>query len=187
MAIKSKIATFYYQVYSPTLKVPVYLPTLQEHEAIHKIEDLVENEGWKEHSLCIGTFFKRDTIHRNFKLGRTYNKITTVLSPTQKRKMRKLRRKLFRDEKNHTQDQIDFLVNFIIGYKSFEIKGEGFEGEFQKTLTFLRKKGYPEATINRMVGKASNKYRFGFEVSRLNRKAVIVKDKETGEIVPAVL
>lgn len=187
MAIKEKIPTIYFQVYSPTLKVPVFLPTTNEEEALEKIESLIVDDGWNPISLCIGSFRKRDTIHRNFKMGRTYHRIATVLSPSQKKKLRKLRRKLFREEQKDPQQQLDYLVNFVLGYKSFGIEGEGFNDELAKTLSFLRKKGYPEGTINKMMSRASNKYRFGFEVSRMNKKAIIVKDKETGEIVPAVL
>lgn len=187
MAIKKSIPTIYYQLYSPTLKVPVSLPTENLDEMIAKAENLINEEGWKEKSLCIGIISKKETIPLHFTHSRTYCKIATVLSPIQKRKIRKLRRKLFKDEQNKLQPQLDYLVNFILGCKAFEVEGTSFEAEFNKTLTFLRKKGYPEATINKMVGRASNKYRFGFEVSRLNRKAVIVKDKETGEIIPAIL
>jgi len=68
---------------------------------------------------------------------------------------------------NDPQSLMNQAVTFCLGKLRLGFKREDSEDRLLKLIKKLRKEGYGQYKIDHMVMKATNRYRFGFEVPRM--------------------
>uniref|UniRef100_A0A6M3LD40 Uncharacterized protein n=1 Tax=viral metagenome TaxID=1070528 RepID=A0A6M3LD40_9ZZZZ len=86
-----------------------------------------------------------------------------------RKKLKKVKVKI--DALSDPQSKLNQLVTFCIGELDFRVEDKEIaKKHLNKFLQELRETGVTEKQINRMIMRATNRYRFGFETPRITHK-----------------